>query len=76
MAWKPKDTAPPFAPIVPFQFPAGLLAETFAPVCTTVAFHGLVICCPLANDHVNVQPLIAVLPLLVIFTSAVKPVFH
>ncbi len=61
---------------VPFQFPAGLLADTFAPVCTTVAFHNPVICCPFANDHVKVHPLMADAPLLVIFTSAVKPVFH
>ena len=76
MAWNPKATDPPLAPMVPFQCPAGLLAETLAPLCVTVAFQEPVICWPLAKVQVSVQPLMVVALVLVIITFAVKPVFH
>jgi hypothetical protein len=75
-AWNPNATEPPLAPMVPFQWPAGLLAVTFAPLWVTVAFHDPVITCPLANVQVSYQPLMAEALLFVIFTSAVKPLLH
>ncbi len=62
--------------MTPFQLLAGLLAVTAAPLWVTVAFHALVTCWPLAKVQVSVQPLMAVAPPLVIFTSAVKPLLH
>ncbi len=76
VAWKPKDTEPLLAPMVPFQVLAGLLAVTVLLLCVTVAFHELVTCWPLAKLHTRFQPLMAVPLLLVIFTSAVKPLPH
>jgi hypothetical protein len=76
VAWKPKDTEPPLAPMVPFQWLAGLLAVTVLPLCVTVAFQEPVTRCPLAKVHTRFQPLMAELLLLVTFISAVKPLLH
>jgi hypothetical protein len=44
--WKPKETEPPFAPTVPFQWPAELLAVTLLPLCEMSTFQALVATCP------------------------------
>ena len=44
VAWKPKATVPPLAPIVPFQWLATLEAETVVPLCEKSAFQPLLTC--------------------------------
>src|SRR5689334_22651516 len=53
-----------------------LAAETLAPVWVTAAFQKLVMCWSPANAQVSVQPLIVVVPTLVIVTLAVNPPCH
>ena len=54
-----------------------LVTVTALPLCVKVPFQGDVMSvCPLGKLNFKVQPLIAVEPVLVMFTAAVKPVFH
>lgn len=57
------------------------LYETFVtvtapPLCATVPFQSCVIVCPLANENFSVQPLMAVVPVLLMVIVAPKPVGH
>lgn len=58
-----------------FPFQAAFLALTFWPFCVAMPFQELTIFWVPGNFQVRVQLLIAA-PLLVILTSALKPLFH
>jgi hypothetical protein len=73
---KPNETLPPFAPIVPFQDPAGLLAVTLLPFWAYSAFHPLLMRSPARKFHASVYPEIAVPEELVILITVWNPVFH
>lgn len=47
-----------------------------APLCVCEPFQRFVTVCPLANDHVNIQAEIGVVPVLLIVIAAVKPLGH
>ena len=70
---KPSDWLAPGA-IVPSKFK--LLAETSAPVCVKVAFQALLTASSPGNLKVSVQPLMLVLPVLLIVTLAVNAPGH
>jgi len=53
-----------------------LATLTLAPDWVGVPPHIWVITCPFANDQVNVQPLMAVVPVLVMCTAPWKPPGH
>ena len=49
---------------------------TALPVCVKVPFHNWLIVCPLGNENFKLQPLIAVVPVLVMVSVAPKPPDH
>ena len=72
----PNVMLPPFAGMVPFQWPGGLLAVTVLSSCEYVAFHPLLNRSPAVNIHVNVYPEITEGDGFTTFRSAWKPLFH
>ena len=73
LARKPKFAVPP-APMAPLY--DAFVTVTAVPDWVTLPLHSWVMVCPLANVQRRVQPLIAAVPVFVIFTSPWKPPGH
>ena len=73
---KPKLDVPPFAPIVPFQKPAGFETVAFVPDWLKVAFQTSLIVSPLRKFQVNAYPCTALLAEFVMVTLAWNPLPH